>query len=233
MHLFFAQDIIDNYYTLSGDEAIHCSRVLRLHEKDIIYLTDGHGKLYKGIIDFISQKECNVMISDIIKHEKKNPVIHMAVSLTKNMERFECFLEKATEIGVDIITPLICVRTEKRKINFDRCQKIIVSALKQSFRVFLPDLKTITAFENFLQQADEPVKMIAVCAGTDRKTIKNVYKAGEDALIMIGPEGDFTEEEITMALNKNFFPVSLGNSRLRTETAAITACHALNFINER
>ena len=232
MHLFYTQEIKSDYFALPEKEAKHCLKVLRLKKNDIVHLTDGKGYLYTGIIETLAPKECIIKIIDSHKEAKKNASIHIAVSPTKNTDRFEWFIEKATEIGVDIITPVICERTERKVIKPERLNKILISAIKQSLRTYLPELKEITKFEKLISSAEEQIKLIAHCNENEKKTIKELYNNNSNVLIIIGPEGDFTETEIKKAINLGFKSVTLGKSRLRTETAAIVACHAFNFINE-
>ncbi len=232
MHLFYAPEINSDYFALNEEEARHCLKVLRLKINDRVHLTDGKGNLYMGIVHYITPKECNIRIIEIIKQEKGKALIHIAVSPTKNLDRFEWFIEKATEIGVSIITPLICERTERQNIKPDRLNKIIISALKQSFRTWLPVLKPAATFDELIGSANEQTKLIAHCAENEKKSIKELYKKENSVVIIIGPEGDFTDKEILKANKLGFSSVTLGESRLRTETAAIVACHSFNFINE-
>lgn len=232
MHLFYAPEINSDYFALNEEEARHCLKVLRLKINDRVHLTDGKGSLFTGIVDYIAPKECNIRIIETVKEKEKKPLIHIAVSPTKSMDRFEWFLEKATEIGVDVITPLICERTERQNLKPDRLNKIIISALKQSYRTWLPELKPAATFDKLIGSADEEIKLIAHCAENEKKSIKELYKKEKSVIIFIGPEGDFSETEIVKAINLGFTSVTLGESRLRTETAAIVACHSINFINE-
>jgi 16S rRNA (uracil1498-N3)-methyltransferase len=232
MHLFYANDIVSDYYNLTGEEARHCLKVLRLKKNDTVNLTDGKGNLYTALVDDINQKECSLKINGRSTEEKFVPVIHIAVSPTKSIERFEWFLEKATEIGVGIITPLICERTERMVLKQERLRKIMISAMKQSFRAWLPELREAIRFDKLIALAEEQSKLIAVCEGSNRKMMKEANSKGSNVIILIGPEGDFTKNEIENAIDADFSPVSLGNSRLRTETAAIVACQTLNFLNQ-
>jgi len=232
MHLFYVPEITSDFFTLSDEEARHCMKVLRLKKNDTVYLTDGIGNLYTALVDYIAPKECIVKITETKKQEKPKASIHLAVSPTKNIDRFEWFLEKATEIGVDIITPIICERTERQIIKPERLNKILISALKQSLRTYLPELRAITPIDKLIVSANEHTKLIAHCAKDEKKHLKEIYNKGNNVLILIGPEGDFSDLEIENAKNKGFLSVTLGINRLRTETAALVACHSLNFINE-
>jgi 16S rRNA (uracil1498-N3)-methyltransferase len=166
------------------------------------------------------------------EYGKRNYFLHMAISPLKNPDRFEWFLEKATEIGIDEITPLLCERTEKRNINLERSNRILESAMKQSIKAYHPVLNPLTKLTDFVQRAEGKIKMIATCEGS-RERIQDCYHSGDSAVIMIGPEGDFTDEEIVAATNNQFHKITLGESRLRTETAGIAACHSISFMNLR
>ena len=171
----------------------------------------------------------------IISFEKSAPSkyhLHLAVAPTKMNDRYEWFLEKATEIGIHEITPIICDRSERKVINTERFDKIILTALKQSNELFLPKLNEAITFKEFVKLKNEGKKLIAHCEETNKKTLKSVLAPNENITILIGPEGDFSEKEIEAALENNYIPVSLGSTRLRTETAAIVACHSVIFINE-
>jgi 16S rRNA (uracil1498-N3)-methyltransferase len=147
-------------------------------------------------------------------------------------DRFEWFLEKATEIGIHEITPIICDRSERKVINTERFDKILLTAMKQSNVLFLPKLNDAISFKEFVKLKNEGLQLVAHCEETDKKTLKSVLVPNENVTVLIGPEGDFTEKEIEAALENNYIPVSLGNTRLRTETAAIVACHSVVFVNE-
>ena len=232
MHLFFCSDITDGNYTLNEEESKHCIRVLRLKIGDIIYLTDGQGDLYKTELIDEQPKRCSVKILGTKKEfGKKFFSIHMAVAPTKNINRYEWFLEKATEIGVNEIIPLICKHSERKEVKINRLEKVVMSALKQSLKAYLPKLSEPFKFNQFIKQPFAGQKFIAYCEGNP-ELLKNLYHPKNDALILIGPEGDFSPEEIDLAISEGFIPVSLGNSRLRTETAAIAACHTINLLND-
>ena len=155
-----------------------------------------------------------------------------AVAPTKMNERYEWFLEKATEIGIQEITPIICEHSERKVIKTDRFQKIIESAMKQSLHYYLPKLNEPISLKELLKKEIDGQKFIAHCEETDKESLKNELKPNEDVTILIGPEGDFSVKEIQLAIENNFIPVSLGNTRLRTETASIVACHSVVFKNE-
>ncbi|SMO55085.1 16S rRNA (uracil(1498)-N(3))-methyltransferase [Solitalea koreensis] len=233
MHLFFTPDISADFYQLSEEESKHCVRVLRLVKSDIVFLIDGKGGLYKTEIIDDHPKRCILKVLEKRSEYGKRPFkLHVAIAPTKNMDRLEWFLEKITEIGVDEITPLICQRSERRELKIDRLQKIIVAAMKQSLKAYQPVLNEPLEFRKLINSASESQKLIAHCLETDRKSLSQEYRRGENVLILIGPEGDFSPEEIEAALKSDFKAVTLGNSRLRTETAGVVACAQLNFMNE-
>lgn len=233
MQIFYAPDINGDSYTLDEKESKHCIRVLRMIKGTAIKLIDGKGNLYEGIIDNPDSKKCTVSIIGITKNfEKKNYRIHIAISPLKNPERFEWFVEKSVEIGVDEITPLICRNTEKIRIKTERINNLIISAMKQSIKATGTIFNDACNFNDFINRDFSDKCLIAHCNSSyKRSRISDVYSKNEDVLILIGPEGDFSHEEIEYACNKNFIPVHLGGSRLRTETAGVSACHSIYFIN--
>jgi 16S rRNA (uracil1498-N3)-methyltransferase len=217
---------------LDNEESFHCIKVLRMKTGDSIHLSDGLGNLYEGEILAQDTKNCPVMLNHVKPQSGKRPFrLHMAVAPTKNIARFEWFLEKATEIGIDEITPLICKHSERVQIRTDRLQKIIMSAAKQSLKTYLPVLHEPMKFQDFVALNHPPSRFVAYVEEQQPLHLKNAYKDG-DSVVMIGPEGDFSKKEMEAALNQHFKPVSLGPSRLRTETAAIIACHIINIVNE-
>jgi len=232
MHLFYTPDISGNEYYLSEEESKHCTKVLRLKENDIVYLVDGNGGFYKAAISAISGKKCLLRIEETQEEfGKRNYRIHIAIAPTKNIDRIEWFVEKATEIGIDEITPIICQRSERRVVKTDRLEKIAVSAMKQSIKAYLPKINEAQTFNNFVKQNNASFKCIAHCLPENKQEFKALIKSQNDILILIGPEGDFTSHEIELALKNNYLPVSLGESRLRTETAGIAACVSVQIIN--
>jgi 16S rRNA (uracil1498-N3)-methyltransferase len=234
MQLFYNPNIDNTTETFAFDkeESKHIIKVLRKKDTDILYVTNGLGFLFKTEITLASDSKCTVRI---ISYEKKPATkfgLHLAVAPTKMNDRYEWFLEKATEIGIQEITPIICDRSERRSINNERFDKILLAAMKQSNELYLPKLNPAVTFKEFITQSNEDVKLIAHCEETGKKTLKSVVKPNQNLTIMIGPEGDFSEKEIELALTHNYIPVTLGTTRLRTETAAIVACHSVVFINE-
>ena len=232
MQIFYTPDIAVNP-ELPEEEAGHCIRVLRLTEGDEILLTDGKGTFYKAAISRAHHKHCEVFILESWQQPALwNFHLHIAVAPTKNMDRMEWFAEKATEIGIDAITCLNCRFSERREIKPARLEKILVSAMKQSQKATLPQLEGMTDFKSFVSQPFDGRKFIAHCENGDKTLLKQTYRPGENVLVLIGPEGDFSPEEIELALKKGFEPISLGESRLRTETAALVACHTIHVLNQ-
>ena len=234
MHVFYSPNIIGSSYQLNDSEARHCSCVLRLKFGDMIYLIDGSGNLYTAKIVDLSADKCLVDIVDV-KHDfgRRNYYLHIAISPAKNIERFEWFLEKATEIGIDEITPIVCDHSERRILKTERAEKIIVAAAKQSIKAFLPKINELTSFNKVVEQNFAGKKLIAHCYESEKSLLYKAIKPCENAIILIGPEGDFSRKEIQLAQQNNFIGISLGNSRLRTETAAIHACSTVCIVNEQ
>ena len=234
MQLFYNININETTENFSFDkeESKHIIKVLRKKDTDILYVTNGLGLLFKTEITLASDSKCTVKIISFEKSATPKFHLHLAVAPTKMNDRFEWFLEKATEIGIHEITPIICDRSERKVINAERFEKILLTAMKQSNVLFLPKLNNAVSFKEFLKQKQQGLNFIAHCEETDKKTLKTALKPNENVTILIGPEGDFTEKEIELALDSNYIPVSLGNTRLRTETAAIVACHSVVFVNE-
>jgi 16S rRNA (uracil1498-N3)-methyltransferase len=234
MQLFYNPNINETTENFSFDkeESKHIIKVLRKKDSDILFVTNGLGYLFKTEITLASDNKCTVKIISFEKSATPKFHLHLVVAPTKMNDRFEWFLEKATEIGIHEITPIICDRSERKVINTDRFDKILLTAMKQSNVLFLPKLNNAISFKDFLKQKQEGLNFIAHCEETDKKTLKTALKPNENVTILIGPEGDFTEKEIELALDSNYIPVSLGNTRLRTETAAIVACHSVVFVNE-
>ena len=234
MQLFYNPAINDTQdsFVFDKEESKHIIKVLRKKENDILHVTNGLGFLFVTIITIASDNKCTVKIISLEKQEEPKFRLHLAVAPTKMNERYEWFLEKATEIGIQEITPIICEHSERKIIKTDRFQKILESAMKQSLHYYLPKLNEPISFKDFIKTKKSGQLFIAHCEETDKKSLKNELKAKEDVTILIGPEGDFSVKEIELAIDGNFIPVSLGTTRLRTETAAIVACHSAVFHNE-
>jgi len=234
MQLFYNPTIDETTENFSFDkeESKHIIKVLRKKDTDILFVTNGLGLLFKTEITLASDNKCTVQILAVEKTEPSKFQLHLAVAPTKMNDRYEWFLEKATEIGIHEITPIICDRSERKVVNRERFEKILLTAMKQSNVLFLPKLNEAITFKEFIKRKNEGLQFIAHCEETDKKTLKSVLKTNENVTLLIGPEGDFSEKEITLAMENNFIPVSIGNTRLRTETAAIVACHSVVFFNE-
>jgi 16S rRNA (uracil1498-N3)-methyltransferase len=228
MQLFYLENPKDEII-LSAEESKHATKVLRKKEGDVLDFTDGKGNFYKAEITLADSRKCRLQIVSSKQKEKQhNYHLHIAIAPTKNMDRFEWFLEKATEIGIDEITPIICSRSERKVIKTERCNKILLSAMKQSLKFHLPKLNEVIPLTDFLKSNVDGAKYIAHCEKSDKLELRK-ENAAEKILILIGPEGDFSATEIEMALKNNFKAVSLGTSRLRTETAGIVAVHTINI----
>ncbi|AKQ45401.1 16S rRNA methyltransferase [Rufibacter radiotolerans] len=234
MHLFFTPDLTPSStsYTLSEEESKHCVRVLRLNQGDAVTLIDGRGGWYEAEIAEPNPKKTRL---NILKHTQdpfqRAYKIHVAVAPTKNIDRIEWFVEKAVETGIDEITFLQCARSERKAVNMDRIEKIAVSAMKQSMKAQLPTLHPLTRYTDFLAQPQEGQKFIAhLVEGLERHSLARSVSGPETYTILIGPEGDFNPEEVAQALQAGYQPVTLGQSRLRTETAALAACHTIHVM---
>ena len=231
MHLFYTPEIATTL-ELPQDEAAHAIRVLRLTEGAEVMLTDGKGSFYRAEIDMISGKRCYVRIVETTTPDSMwRGHLHLAMAPTKNMDRIEWFAEKATEIGFNELTFLDCRFSERKVVKTERVEKILVSAMKQSLKPTLPILNGMTPFDKFVSQPFEGQKFIAHCYEGEKEALLQALQPGEDALVLIGPEGDFSPEEVQKAMVHGFRPITLGKSRLRTETAALVAVHMMNIVN--
>lgn len=233
MQLFYVPEVSGNQVRLDETESKHAIRVLRLGKGEKVNIVDGKGGFYMAEIADANPKKCMLQIlSKINEFGKRNFHLHIAIAPTKNNDRFEWFLEKATEIGIDEITPLITEHSERKTLNTERFEKILVSAVKQSVKAYLPKLHQPVAFIELVTNAAEEKKFIAYVDENHRDHLKNRVQMNDHVLILIGPEGDFSKTEIELALKNGFVPVSLGDSRLRTETAGVVACHIVNLAND-
>ena len=230
MQLFFCPELLNDTSFLPNEESAHCIKVLRKKVGDHIHLIDGVGGFYEAEITVVSQKK---VIFNVIKkwNQPKSPYsLHIAIAPTKNNDRFEWFLEKATEIGIDEVTPIICEHSERKMIKNERMEKIILSAAKQSLKSKLPKINKVTSFNDFMNKNDSSHCFIAHCLPNQKKKLKN--EVVSESTILIGPEGDFSTLEVEVALKNNYTPISLGSSRLRTETAGVIACHTIALHHE-
>lgn len=233
MHVFYTPEIAVNP-ELPEEEAAHCLRVLRLTVGDEVMLTDGKGLFYKAVISAATGKRCQVKVVESIEQEPFwNGHLHLAMAPTKNMDRIEWFAEKATEIGFNELSFLNCRFSERKVIKTERIEKIVVSAVKQSLKSYKPVVNEMMDFSRFMEKDFSGQKFIAHCYEGEKPLLKDVLVPGQDALVLIGPEGDFSMEEVQKAKAAGFRAISLGKSRLRTETAALVAVHTMNLFNQK
>ncbi|MEI7895799.1 MAG: 16S rRNA (uracil(1498)-N(3))-methyltransferase [bacterium] len=231
MQLFYVSGVAGNSCVLSEEESWHCMKVLRLADGDGIDLTDGAGNFYRGRLTKVHHKGCLVEILEVKSDPPRPWRLHIAIAPTKNNDRFEWFLEKSTEIGIEEITPLICEHSERDVVKLVRLEKVVVSAMKQSLKAWLPGLNEPVKFRDFITREFTGQKFIAYCETGGESELHAVCRKGSDVLILVGPEGDFSKQEVESAEKMGFIPVSLGKSRLRTETAGIVACHTVGLLN--
>jgi len=233
MHLFYTQEINGSFHDLDEEESRHCVKVLRLKEGETVYLTDGKGRLYRCSIANANPKQCRIIMDELLPAPTlKSWNVHIGIAPTKNPDRLEWFAEKATEIGIDEITPVFCDHSERKILKTMRFEKVIISAMKQSLRIYKPRFNDPVDFSQLVTRPYECQKFIASCETGQEEELSEKYRKGSDVLILIGPEGDFSAKEIEKAESAGFIPISLGNHRLRTETAGIVACHTINMINK-
>ncbi|MDC1105421.1 16S rRNA (uracil(1498)-N(3))-methyltransferase [Prolixibacteraceae bacterium] len=234
MHLFYTPDLSeDSRYVLDEVESKHCVKVLRLREGDTIQLVDGKGVFANAEISNAHPKACTLnIVNRQLDFQKRGYYIQVAVAPTKNIDRIEWFIEKATEIGVDRITPMLCKRSERKIIKHLRLLKVAVSAMKQSIKAYLPELDELTSFKDVVEDEFDGEKFIAHCA-EDAPRVSFFKTVKSDRVkILVGPEGDFTSEEVTLAKENGFIEITLGEQRLRTETAALMSVSSFAVINE-
>jgi 16S rRNA (uracil1498-N3)-methyltransferase len=233
MQIFYIPQVDGEVVRLDEAESGHAVRVLRLKPGDDVVVTDGCGGWYNGVIGVAHHRHCSILIKRVqMDYGKRSFRVHLAVAPVKNNDRTEWFLEKATEIGIDQLTPLQCTYSERKNLNATRLQKIAVAAMKQSLKAWLPVIDEWVPFADFVKRPFVGTKLIAHCHPGEKPHMKNVITAGENVLVLIGPEGDFSPEEVSLALQNGFMEVSLGKSRLRTETAALVAVHTVALVNE-
>ena len=241
MRLFLSDDTHGPYAVLPPDESKHCVRVLRMTTGDELWVTSGDGAMCRARIAVPDERSCEVEIVERLDNYQPRPFfLHLAVAPTKNPARLEWLVEKAVEIGIDRITPLLCDHSERMHLKTERLDRIALSAMKQSLKARRPLIDQPIMLLDFLQNLDSHIhtfthshiqKFLCHCADGDRRTLRQLYTPGQSALVLIGPEGDFSPREIALALDHGFQPVTLGDSRLRTETAALYAITVLNFLN--
>lgn len=232
MHLFYEPDLAGTTAELNEEESHHLVKVLRLRVADRIRLTDGKGAFYEA--EILSTAGKKVHLSILSKEEQAPPKanLHIAIAPTKNIERIELFLEKATEMGISEISLVLCNRSERRNVRLDRLEKVVVSAAKQSLKAYMPKLNDLTPFESFIKQPNLPnARYIAYCGDGEKKEISKTAQPNTNFLVVIGPEGDFAPNEVALAQAAGFELLTLGNARLRTETAGIFVASVFNFVN--
>ena len=233
MQLFYIPNITGNEVILNETESKHAIRVLRLGVGNQIQLIDGKGGFYEAEIFDAHHKRCKLLITNSVPDfEKRNFKLHIAIAPTKNIDRFEWFLEKCTEIGIDEITPLLSEHSERKVIKPERLKKVLVAAMKQSLKAYLPKLNPITNYTDLISSLEYQNKYIAHCNNGDKTHLKDCIQKNNNTLILIGPEGDFSPEEVKQAKENGFKEISLGKARLRTETAGIVACLIANLMND-
>ncbi len=234
MNLFYIPDIQSDDIILDEKESRHCIRVLRLKAKDTISITDGKGNLYVCEIESADIKKCRLHVISKKKHHGKiGYTLHIAIAPTKNMDRFEWFIEKSTEIGITEITPLISGRSERKSLKTERLNKIMIAAMKQSEKMYKPQLNQPVMFIEFIRKNNngEDLYAIAHCQNGKKEDFKTLCPKFNKATILIGPEGDFTSDEIELAKTNGYNEISLGKSKFRTETAGVLACHSFYLLH--
>ncbi len=234
MQLFFSNIKEDNVFTFDENESKHIIKVLRHKKGDLIYVTDGRGEMYSATIISDDPRKCRASVSGTpVSIDRHNYYLHIAIAPTKNHDRLEWFVEKSVEMGIDEITPVICEHSERKRVRIDRLQRVMLSAMKQSYKVHLTKINKAVYVRDLIRNEFDGNKYIAYLDKTgNTASLQAACKRNTNALILIGPEGDFSREEINTALENDFTPISLGNSRLRTETAGIAACCAVYFANQ-
>jgi 16S rRNA (uracil1498-N3)-methyltransferase len=230
--IFYTPYIQSPRFILDEQESRHAIKVLRLQVGDKIRLIDGKGGLFLGLIEQAHPKHCEIRVLEQLEQQERSFHLHIAIAPTKNMDRIEFFVEKATEIGIDRITPLLCSHSERKIIKKERLIKVAIAAAKQSVKARIPQIDDIVTFDAFIKTNKSELCFIAHCEEEKKIQLKTAYTVAQNALILIGPEGDFSHPEIELASQHGFQAVALGNERLRTETAGLVACHTINLLNQ-
>lgn len=232
MHIFFAENLNTDIVALTAEESRHCARVLRMQPGQHIGFVNGQGSYCKAELLDVNPRSVTAGIVERKSVAPRPFHLHMAVAPTKSMDRYEWFLEKATECGIEEITPIICSQSERTVVKTERLNKILLAAMKQSQRAFLPRINEAMKFKDFLKNLNAKTSaFIAHCDEGEKNPLRHAYAPTHDVVILIGPEGDFSTEEVALAKDRGVVPISLGQARLRTETAALVACMEVNFIN--
>lgn len=231
MNIFIAT-VEQKLATLTSEESWHCAKVLRKKTGDNVQLIDGMGNFYEGILELVSDKKCTAnLTSGPILQEKRNYYLHLAIAPTKQIDRIEWMIEKAVEIGIDEISFISCKNSERTVIKIDRIIKIIESAVKQSLQAYLPKINDLTSFKEIINSKEANQKLIAHCYNEEKNDLKQMEFKNKSTLVLIGPEGDFSMDEVDIALKNNFKAVSFGSNRLRTETAGLYVCQAASLLS--
>jgi 16S rRNA (uracil1498-N3)-methyltransferase len=233
MSLFYSSAFSKNNPVLSPEESHHATRVLRLKAGEKVQVTDGKGSFFQAVIREIHEKKTLLEVIAVEESTKRQDFyIHLAIAPTKNIDRIEWMLEKCVEIGIDEISFLLCQRSERKQLRLDRLEKIAAEAMKQSLKSWFPKINDIQPYESFLKKNIQTEKYVAHLNDNDRKLLSQTASPHSSYCVLIGPEGDFSEKEVKQALEAGFLAVTLGESRLRTETAGLVACHTLQLLNE-
>ncbi len=231
MNIFIAS-VQDKTATLTSEESWHCAKVLRKKAGDAIQLIDGKGNFYEAVLELVSDKKCTANItSGPVLQAKRNYYLHLAIAPTKQIDRIEWMIEKAVEIGIDEISFINCKNSERTVIKTERIHKIVESAVKQSLQAYLPKVNELMSFKEIMNASKEDQKLIAHCYDSEKENLKQINFKNKSTLILIGPEGDFSKEEVDIALSNKFKAVSFGNNRLRTETAGLYVCQAASILS--
>ncbi|MCW3077154.1 MAG: Ribosomal small subunit methyltransferase [Bacteroidetes bacterium] len=231
MNIFIAS-IENNVAVLTPEESWHCAKVLRKKSGDKIDVIDGKGSFYQGILNLVSEKKCVAnILSGPVAQKKRSYYLHLAIAPTKQMDRIEWMIEKAVEIGIDEISFIQCKNSERIVIKHERISKIVESAVKQSLQAYLPKVNELVSFREIVELKKTDLNFIAHCFEGDKQHIKRIQFKGKSTLVLIGPEGDFNQEEVTLAQQKGFTGINLGDNRLRTETAGLYVCQAASILS--
>jgi 16S rRNA (uracil1498-N3)-methyltransferase len=231
MNIFIAT-VEQKLATLTSEESWHCAKVLRKKTGDKIQLIDGIGNFYEGVLEIVSDKKCTAnLTSGPILQEKRNYYLHLAIAPTKQIDRIEWMIEKVVEIGIDEISFISCKNSERTVIKIDRIIKIVESAVKQSLQAYLPKINDLTSFKEIINSKEADQKLIAHCYNEEKNDLKQMEFKNKSTLVLIGPEGDFSIDEVDIALKNNFKAVSFGSNRLRTETAGLYVCQAASLLS--
>jgi 16S rRNA (uracil1498-N3)-methyltransferase len=231
MNIFIAT-VEQKLATLTSEESWHCAKVLRKKTGDKIQLIDGIGNFYEGVLEIVSDKKCTANVtSGPILQDKRNYYLHLAIAPTKQIDRIEWMIEKAVEIGIDEISFISCKNSERTVIKIDRIIKIVESAVKQSLQAYLPKINDLTSFKEIINSKEADQKLIAHCYNEEKNDLKQMEFKNKSTLVLIGPEGDFSMDEVDVALKNNFKAVSFGSNRLRTETAGLYVCQAASLLS--